>query len=240
MSELSITGLLTLGKYSEALSLIDQLLVSDKNNPLLLYQKGFCLYNIKKYKEALESLEKAIEQKKDYRDALIYLAKSELAMRDYLKSSEHYQTAHNLKSLNRKETISYVKALTKLGKNNQALEFIESNNLINLLDIIDIEIQKIKIDLFLKIGKPKEALYIIEKLEPINIQKDITLDIYKADALIINESPRRSYFPYRKNPEKTSTKRICKVSLFKINYRTRKYERSIADSCRCIEIYTKR
>lgn len=184
MSEISITGLITIGKYAEALKLIDEVLQQDENNEAMLYQKGICLYNLKKYIDAAESLKKAMKLKKDYRNAIVVLGNCERAVGNNEKAIDLYKQADKLKKLNRRETITYVKTLEIVGKYKDALSIINDFQNIIPVDFLDMEVQKIKIELFIKIAKPRDALYILEKIDPINIQKDITLDIYKADALL--------------------------------------------------------
>ncbi len=225
MSELSINGLLALGKYREALELIERTLEQEKDNVMLHNQKGICLKNLNDYKNAIYSFEETIKRNGNFREAYINLAECEKIEGEYKKSEIHYKKANSIKRLNRKDTLSYIKVLYELGKYYQAIEFITNNPFISL-DIIDIELQKTKIDLYLKTDNPKKALEIIERLEPI-IKNDITLDLYKADALLIQNNIEESAFIIEILRKKIPNSSYVKSLYSRLLIKQEKYEEAL-------------
>ncbi len=186
MSELSITGMVTLGRYEEALKMIEQQLKTDPENSSLFLQKGICLYGMKQYQEARKSLKRSLEINPKLREALVKLGECERTLGNNNEAVANFEKADRIRSLSRKEILGFIKSLVKLGKYQKAMKYLKKSSVfpLDLVDIVDIELQKIKIELFLKLGKPEEALSIIQMLEPLNIQKDVTIDLYKADALL--------------------------------------------------------
>lgn len=225
MSELSINGLIALGKYKEALELIERIIMNEKNSEILYNQKGICLKSLQDNKNAIQAFKEAIKINKTFRDAIINLAECESNEGNYLKSEKYYKKANSIKKLNRKETLSYVKILNKLGKHKQAIEFITNNPIISL-DLIDSELQKTKIDLYLKTDNPTKALEILEKLEPI-LKNDLTLDLYKTDALLKQNNIEESYFLIERLRKKIPNSSYVKTLHSRLLIKQKKYNEAL-------------
>lgn len=184
MMEVQINGLITIGRYSEAYELINKVMDEEETNHILWHNKGVCLYYMEKYNEAYDCFKKSLEIKNDFRDSIIYLANTERARGNLEDAVQLYEEADSIIRLNKKDMMRYVKSLESIGKYDKALEYIKAFPNINPIQYTDTELQLTKVRIYLKTGKPKDALYIIEKIAPLNIQKDVRIDIYKADALL--------------------------------------------------------
>lgn len=85
--------LLRYSKFDEAEETLTQAIRYDKHNFEAYYYRGCAKVNAKKYKEAIEDFEKAIEIKPDYADAYFNLGRTYVMMNDEDKACEYYKLA---------------------------------------------------------------------------------------------------------------------------------------------------
>lgn len=81
------------GKFDEAIASFDQAIKYDKGNYEAYYLRGCAKINAKKYMDAINDLEKAIELKPDYADAYFNIGKVYYILKDEDKACEYYKLA---------------------------------------------------------------------------------------------------------------------------------------------------
>ena len=85
--------LLRYSDYEEAEKLLTKAIKYDKSNYEAYYYRGCARINAKKYQEAIEDLEKAVELKTDYADAYFNMGRTYYLMNDEDKACEYYKLA---------------------------------------------------------------------------------------------------------------------------------------------------
>ena len=85
--------MLRYGKYQESEEALTKAIKYDKSNYEAYYYRGCAKVNAKKYKEALEDFQKAIDLKSDYADAYFNMGRTYYLMNDADKACEYYKLA---------------------------------------------------------------------------------------------------------------------------------------------------
>lgn len=85
--------MLRYGQYQEAEKVLTKAIKYDKNNYEAYYYRGCAKVNAKKYKEALEDFQKAVDLKPDFADAYFNMGKTYYIMNDADKACEYYKLA---------------------------------------------------------------------------------------------------------------------------------------------------
>jgi tetratricopeptide (TPR) repeat protein len=114
------TGLLTAGKFEEAVAVFSDAIAKAPSEPVLYYYRGYALERFGKTDQALEDYGKAIELKPDF---VLPLTRSGIVLakkRDFEKASEFYRRALELKSQDPETFYNYGVCLVSTGKKEEA------------------------------------------------------------------------------------------------------------------------
>ena len=85
--------MLRYGKYDEAEKTLTKAIRYDKNNHEAYYYRGCAKVNAKKFNEALEDFQKAVDIKPDYADAYFNMGRTYYLMNNFDKACEYYHLA---------------------------------------------------------------------------------------------------------------------------------------------------
>ncbi len=118
-----IVTLVSNGKFSESLNLINKLENNHKENFDLLNIKGFVFLRIYEFEKAIKYLTKAIQQKKDSFLTLCYRSAAYSEMGDYEKALLDLRNANSIEPDSHKILFSIGEVYSNLGNNDKAIEY---------------------------------------------------------------------------------------------------------------------
>lgn len=163
------------GKYTNAILLYNELLISDSENYKLLGNRSVAYFKLEQYDNALKDAIKCTKLKPNWGKAWGRVGGMYYGLNDYTNSLDAYKKAYELDPLKIYEKM-IINNKSKLNNNDLLLTEIE-NNILNIFDLDNLDVGDMMGVMFTKLTSKSN---ILNKLSNIDFQNKLNL---------INEDP---------------------------------------------------